>query len=75
MVGGLVVGEAALTPLEIDMLVRADQNGSALQILVAEIFSLETAVAVLCSSCEFRVCESFIERGDFLHVEHFDLSP
>ena len=63
MVDGLVVGEAALTPLEIDMLVRADQNGSALQVLIAEILSLETALALLCSGCEFRVCESFIARG------------
>jgi len=61
MIDRLVRRKTSLPPVEVNLLVRANQSRCALQFLIAEIFSLQAALSIRRSD-ELGVFEYFSER-------------
>src|ERR1700730_1077976 len=69
MIDRLVRSEAALSPVEVHVFVSADQRGHPLQFFVAEIFRLQTAVAIR-GSDKFGILEYLLEGRNVDRVQN-----
>src|SRR6266436_236930 len=69
MIDRLVRSEAALSPVEVNVFVRADQSGHPLQFFIAEIFRLQTAVPIR-GSDKFGIIEYVFERRKVDRVQN-----
>src|SRR6266851_104956 len=61
MIDRLVRSEAALSPVEVNVFVSADQSGYPLQLFVVEVFRFQTAVPIR-GSDKFGIIEYVFER-------------
>src|SRR5882762_2624189 len=69
MIDRLVRSEAALSPVEMDVLVSADQSGRPPQFFIAEIFRFQTAVLIR-GSDKFGMIEYLFERRNIDRVQN-----
>src|ERR1700737_1793912 len=69
MIHRLVRSEAALSPVEVNVFVSADQSGHPLQFFVAEIFCLQAVLAIR-GSDKFGIIEYVFERRNVDRVQN-----